>query len=166
MLLKIYLISILLFLVSCSNLEFVYEDNIGLSNPIYKKTSLALSGLEVQSFYAQNLKYFGQYEEELYKLMVNINEEKTKRSVKSNQALSKLDYKLIFNYRLINNGKNCIVFTKELITRFTFEPRSDGYNFGSDQSLINLYNQAGESNLQRFISSLSDVGLEHCINEN
>ena len=166
MFLKYYLISILLFLVSCSNLEFVYEDNIKLSNPIYKKTSFALSGLEVQSFYAQNLKYFGEYEEELYKLMININEEKTKRSIKSNQAVSKLDYKLIFNYQLINNKKNCIVFTKELITRFTFEPRSDGYNFGSDQSLINLYNQAGESNLQQFINNLSDVDLGYCINEN
>ena len=166
MFLKYYLISILIFLVSCSNLEFVYEDNKKLSNPVYKKTSFALSGLEVQSFYAQNLKYFGEYEEELYKLMININEEKTKRSIKSNQAVSKLDYKLIFNYQLINNKKNCIVFTKELITRFTFEPRSDGYNFGSDQSLINLYNQAGESNLQQFINNLSDVDLEYCINEN
>ena len=166
MFLRFCVISILLFLVSCSNLEFIYNNDISVSNPIYKKTSFALSGVEIKSFYGQNLKYFGEYEEELYKLIININEEKTKRSVKSNQAVSKLDYKLIFNYELFNNKKNCIIFRRELITRFTFEPRSDGYNFGSDQSLIDLYNQAGESNLQRFISSLSDVDLEYCINEN
>ena len=80
MLLKIYLISILLFLVSCSNLEFVYKNDLNVNNPIYKKTSFALSGLEIQSFYGENLKYFGEYEEELYKLVINIDEEKTKRS--------------------------------------------------------------------------------------
>ena len=81
MLLKIYLISILLFLVSCSNLEFVYKDDLNVNNPIYKKTSFALSGLEIQSFYGENLRYFGEYEEELYKLVIDIDEEKTKRIV-------------------------------------------------------------------------------------
>ena len=78
MFLKTYLISILLFLVSCSNIEFVYKNNLNLNNPIYKKTSFALSGLEIQSFYAQNLRYFGKYEEELYKLIIDIDEEKKK----------------------------------------------------------------------------------------
>tara|TARA_X000000950_G_scaffold176943_1_gene214790 strand:+ start:612 stop:1112 length:501 start_codon:yes stop_codon:yes gene_type:complete len=163
---KIYLISILLFLTSCSNLEFVYKNDLNLNNPIYKKTSFALSGLEIQSFYAQNLRYFGEYDQELYKLVIDIGEEKTKRSVKSNQAISKLDYKLTFKYQLLNNNKNCIVYNKQIISRFTFEPRSAGYNFGSDQSLINLYNQAGRNNLQQFIDSLSGIDLETCINEN
>ena len=165
MFLRTYLISILLFLVSCSNIEFVYKNNLNLNNPIYKKTSFALSGLEIQSFYAQNLRYFGEYEEELYKLIIDIDEEKKKRSVKSNQAVSKLDYKLIFKYQLLNNKKNCIVYRKQLISRFTFEPRSAGYNFGSDQSLIDLYNKASGNNLQLFINSLSGVDLESCINE-
>ena len=163
---KIYLISILLFLTSCSNLEFVYKNDLNLNNPIYKKTSFALSGLEIQSFYAQNLRYFGEYDQELYKLVIDIGEEKTKRSVKSNQAVSKLDHKLLFKYQLLNNKKNCVVYSKQLISRFTFEPRSAGYNFGSDQSLINLYNQAGRNNLQQFIDSLSGIDLETCINEN
>ncbi len=165
MFLKIFLISILLFLVSCSNLEFVYKNDLDLNNPLYKKTSFVISGLEIQSFYSQNLRYFGEYEEELYKLIIKIEEEKTKRSVKSNQAISKLDYKIIFNYQLLNNNKNCVVYSRQLISRFTFEPRSAGYNFGSDQSLINLYNRAGGNNLQQFIDNLSDVNLESCINE-
>ena len=165
MFLKIFLISILLFLVSCSNLEFVYKNDLDLNNPLYKKTSFVISGLEIQSFYSQNLRYFGEYEEELYKLIIKIEEEKTKKSVKSNQAISKLDYKIIFNYQLLNNNKNCVVYSRQLISRFTFEPRSAGYNFGSDQSLINLYNRAGGNNLQQFIDNLSDVNLESCINE-
>ena len=165
MFLKIFLISILLFLVSCSNLEFVYKNDLDLNNPLYKKTSFVISGLEIQSFYSQNLRYFGEYEEELYKLIIKIEEEKTKKSVKSNQAISKLDYKIIFNYQLLNNNKNCVVYSRQLISRFTFEPRSAGYNFGSDQSLINLYNRAGGNNLQQFINNLSDVNLESCINE-
>ena len=162
---KIFLFSILLFLISCSNLEFVYKNDLNLNNPIYKKTSFALSGLEIQSFYGLNLRYFGEYEEELYKLIIDIDEEKKKRSVKSNQAVSKLDYKLIFKYQLLNNKKNCIVYRRQLISRFTFEPRSAGYNFGSDQSLIDLYNKASGNNLQQFINSLSGVDLESCINE-
>ena len=165
MFLKIYLIFVLLFLVSCNNLEFVYKNDLNLNNPIYKKTSFALSGVEIQSFYGQNLRYFGEFEEELYKLIIIINEEKKKRSVKSNQAISKLDYKLIFKYQLLNNKKKCTVYSRQLISRFSFEPRSAGYNFGSDQSLIDLYNQAGRNNLQQFTNSLSGVDLESCINE-
>ena len=165
MFLRFNLIFILLFLSSCSNLEFVYKNDKSFSNPLYKKTSLDLSGLEIQSFYSQNLKYFGEYDEELYKLIINIDEEKIKRSVQSNQAVSKLDYKLMFKYQLLNNKRNCVVLNKKLITRFTFEPRSGGYNFGSDQSLVSLYNQAGEDNLQQFINSLINVNLESCINE-
>ena len=162
---KICLISFLLFVISCSGLEFVYNDDINLTNPLYKKTAIVLSGVEIKSFYGQNLKYFGKYEEKLYTLLIKIDEEKTKRSVKSNQAVSKLNYKLLFKYQLLNNEKSCVVYSKLLISRFTFEPRSEGYNFGSDQSLIDLYNQAGRNNLQQFINSVSGIDLESCINE-
>lgn len=160
-----YVISLCLFLVSCNNLDFVYKNNDDLKNPIYKKTTLYLSGVNIPSFYGQALKYLGEDEEMLYQLKITTDEEKIKRSVESNQAISKLDYKIIFKYELLDTKMGCFVFEKEIISRFTFEPKSSGQNFGSDQALNGLYETAGKNNLQQFIGYVSNDNLKFCINE-
>jgi len=163
--LKICSLLFFLVLLSCNNLDFVYKDNINLTNPVYKKTSINLSGINIPSFYGLALRYLGQDKEKIYRLTIDINEEKIKRSVESNQAVSKLDYNLTFAYELVNIEKNCLVFEKDIPSSFTFEPRSSGYNFGSDQSLKDLYETAGKYNLQQFIGYISNTNLTNCVNE-
>ncbi len=163
--LKICSLLFFLVLLSCNNLDFVYKDNINLTNPVYKKTSINLSGINIPSFYGLALRYLGKDKEKLYRLTIEINEEKIKRSVESNQAVSKLDYNLTFAYELVNIEKNCLVFEKDIPSSFTFEPRSSGYNFGSDQSLKDLYETAGKNNLQQFIGYISNTSLTNCVNE-
>ena len=162
---KVYLFSFFLLIASCSNLEFVYEDDINLTNPLYKKTSFVMSGLDMPSLYGNGLRYLGEAEEIFYKLQINIKEEKTKRSVQANQAVSKLDYKLIFDYELFNIKKNCVIFNKEIVSRFSFEPRSSGYNFSSDQSLKKLYQQSGKNNLLQLINYVTSIDINVCEDE-
>ena len=45
---KFFLIIIsLFFIISCSELEFVYKDEIDIFNPLYKKTDVNISGLDL-----------------------------------------------------------------------------------------------------------------------
>ena len=163
--LKINLIILLFFLTACNNLDFLYKNDIKIKNPLYQKTAFILSGVNIPSFYSQALKYLVSVEIKEYELTVSINEEKIKRAVQSNQAISKLDHKLTFEYVLLNVEKKCVVFKREIASRFTFEPRSSGYNFGSDESLNDLYKTAVEINLQQFIDKVLNEDLTVCINE-
>ena len=43
---KLFGIFVFLFLISCSNIEFVYEDDNGLINPLYEKTHVKTSGID------------------------------------------------------------------------------------------------------------------------
>ena len=164
--LKICSLLFFLVLLSCNNLDFVYKDNINLTNPVYKKTSINLSGINIPSFYGLALRYLGKDKEKLYRLTIEINEEKIKRSVESNQAVSKLDYNLTFAYELVNIEKNCLVFEKDIPSSFTFEPRSSGYNFGSDQSLEKMYELAIKESLEKLIKFISAIDVFVCDNEN
>ena len=67
--------------------------------------------------------------------MINVEQEKTKTSVETNQAVSKLRYELKFIYTLVLNKEKCVTFSKDLLTYFSIIPKSSGYNYGTDSSL-------------------------------
>ena len=96
---------------------------------------------------------------------IDISEKKTKRSVKDNQAISKLDYELTFQYSLFYNLKMCETYNKIIVSRFSFVPKSSGYNFGSDRSLERSYELAAKENLRDFINSASSTNIKECTNE-
>ena len=162
---SVYLL-IIFFLLSCGQIEFIYENKSNLKNPIYQKTQVFFTGKDIASLYKYSSIYFVGDGDDLYELNININEEKTRRSVQTNQAIEKLDYKLTFDYNLFNKNIDCIVYKKTIESRFTFEPKSSGYNFGSDQSLKKLYDSSVNNNFQNFINDLVNIDLESCSNEN
>ena len=150
----IFLLS-LFFIASCSAIEFTYTDKKNLTNPIYNKTVVSLSGKEIPFVQRYISTYIGNGSDEIYNLGININEEKIKRSIQSNQAVSKLDYNLEFFYSLRDLSKNCIVYEKSIFTNFAYVPKSDGYNFGSDESLDQMYKLASKENIEEFVRSIS-----------
>ena len=147
---KIFNLLITLFLVaSCSNLDFIYDENTKIDNPIYNKTKVTLSGKELTSMYIVIPEIFGASEEINYELFINIDETKTRRSVQNNQAVAKMDYKLSFVYKLYNIKETCYILKKEIVSKFTYVPKSSGYNFGSDKSLDNKYRLSVKKKLGR-----------------
>ena len=163
---KTYLFVLILTLCSCSRLEFVYQDNKKYSNLLYNKTTYEFSGKEVPSLYRVTSKYFGNSKNPENKLNIIVNEKTIKRSVQSNQAVSKLDYELEFNFSLENLKKRCLVFENKVISKFSYEPKASGYNFGSDKSLENMYEPAIEESLGSFLNFVMDLDLSDCKNEN
>ena len=158
----IIFISINFFLFSCGDLDFIHKEDANLSNPIYNKTIVKFTGLDIPVIYGYSTRYFGNNNLSYYELTIDIQENKTKRAVQTNQAVSKLDYKIVFNYNLKDITKKCDVYSQKTISRFSYEPKSSGYNFGSDQSLRKLYELSSKDNLQQFISHLRGMDLSNC----
>ena len=156
-----YIIVFFLF-TSCSGVEFVYKENTNLGNPIYNKTEIILSGLDLDFTNSYLPLLFGNNKKNDFMLMIDIKEKKTKRAVETNQATSNLRYDLRFYYTLKLVKENCITFKKEILSSFSVIPRSAGYNFGTDASLDKKYELAITDNLNQFISYLSNVDVNNC----
>ena len=159
------ILSFLFFILSCQNINFVYNDNYNLTNPLYNKSSIKLTGKEIAAVNKYASRYFGNKQKNDYAININITEKKTKRSVKDNQAVSKLDYELIFEYSLFDNSKMCITYQKKIASRFSFVPKSSRYNFGSDRSLERSYELAAKENLRDFISAVASTNVKECLSE-
>ena len=159
---KLFFIFLFFFIVSCSGVEFVYNNEKNLINPLYQKTKVITSGTDLTFMNSYLPMYFGESDEYTYNLQINIDEEKTKRSVETNQAASNLRYELRFYYTLTSIKNNCITFEKEIISYFSIIPKSSGYNYGADTSLEKKYELAVSDNLNQFISILSDINLDNC----
>ena len=151
------------FLTSCSNIEFIYKDKANLVNPLYQKTKISTSGLDLNFINSYLPMFFGENKEDDFNLIIDIKESKTKRSVKTNQATSNLRYEIKIHYTLISNNKDCVTYEKEISSSFSIIPKSSGYNYGTDTSLEKKYEIAITENLNRYISMLSDVNIDDCL---
>ena len=159
---RLVLIFFFIFNFSCSQLEFVYSDkNEGL-NPLYNKTNVTTSGLDLIKMKSYTKMMFGDDKEQEFNLYISVFEKKTKRSIETNQATSTLRYELRFDYKLVLNKDGCVVFNQELLSYFSIIPKSSGYNYGTDISLEKKYELAMSENLNRFVSLISDINLYNC----
>jgi len=148
---------------SCSNVDFIYNDDKNLINPLYEKTVVSISGEELVFINSYVPMIFGKVKEESYKLLIYIEEKKTKLSVETNQATSNLRHELRFKYNLHIIKKDCVAFEKTVVSNFTIIPKSAGYNFGTDASLEKKYELAITSNLNQFLSYISGDNINDCI---
>ena len=162
----ILLILMLCFLFACSNIEFSYiEDE--LNNQLYNKTNIIITGDEIPFLNTIVLSKFGISQNEFLDLEINVSEKKTKMVIKTNQVSTRIDYEIVINYILSNQSKKCTILTKKQYSRFSFIPKSEGYNFGSDKFLDNLYIRNIENNIDQFLDSLDkQIEKRKCINEN
>ena len=160
---KIISFVLFFFIASCNNLDFVYNENTNLINPLYNKTNIILSGVDLVFMKSYVPMFFGNNQNNKYNLLINIKEKKTKKSIETNQAASNLRYELRFFYTLILNNSNCKVYEKEILSYFSIIPKSAGYNYGTDASIEKKYELVITDNLNQFVSFLSGVDINSCL---
>ena len=159
---KLFFITMFIFVISCGGVDFVYKEDKNLINPLYEKTEVRTSGLDLIFMNSYLPMFFGNKKEDVFSLSIKIEQKKIKRSVETNQATSKLRYELKFIYTLILNKKNCVTFDKELVSYFSIIPKSSGYNYGTDSSLEKKYQLAITENLNRYVSIITGRDLNNC----
>ena len=152
---KKYIICVsLFFVVSCSNIEFVLKDYQQNGNQLKNKTILIIDKNTEERFVNRLYSYFGNNQKYEYILKTNFLERKENRIVKNNQVAEKIEYTLKVDYSLFYKTNECEIFKKTVITKFSFTPKSAGYNFGSDKSFDKLYEGSVDQNINNFINSL------------
>ena len=144
---------LLLFIFSCNNIEFVLKDN-SQTNQLKNRTLLLMDKNLEKRFVKGLYSNFGNNEKFEYILKTTFIEKKENRIVKNNQVAEKIEYSLEVNYDLFYKTSECKIYNKTIISKFSFTPKSDGYNFGSDRSFDNLYNSSVDQNINSFIDSL------------
>ena len=159
---NLFFISIFIFIISCNDIDFVYKEDKNLINPLYEKTEVKTSGFNINFMKSYLPMFFGENKAGRFNLSINIEQNKTKSSVKENQAASKLRYEIKLIYTLFLIEKNCVTFNKELISYFSIIPKSSGYNFGTDISLEKKYELAITENLSQFISIIAETDINSC----
>lgn len=147
---------------SCNQIDFIYKENINITNPLYEKTEVDISGVDLIFLNSYTPMLFGKNKSNVFKLLINIEEKKIKRAVETNQAASNLRYELRFKYTLISNKEDCVLYNKEILSYFSIIPKSAGYNYGTDASLEKKYELVITENLNQFISFASGINLNNC----
>ncbi len=150
---KYIIYSLLLFVVSCNNIDFVLKDSSQI-NILKNKTALLTDKNLEERFVGRLYYYFGNSEKYEYILKTKFLERKENRIVKDNQVAEKIEYTLEVDYDLFYKTNECKIFNKKIITKFSFTPKSDGYNFGSNTSFDKLYINSINQNINNFIDAV------------
>jgi len=153
MIIKYTAFALLLFIFSCSNIEFVLKDS-NLKNPLKNNTVLLVDKNSEERFMRGLYSNFGNNEKYEYILKTTFLEKKENRIVKNNQVAEKIEYTLEVNYDLFYKTIECKIYNKKIISKFSFTPKSTGYNFGSDRSFDKLYDSSVDQNINNFIDDL------------
>ena len=143
----------LLFIFSCTNIEFLLKEN-SQTNPLKDKTLLLMDKNLEKRFVKGLYSSFGNNEKYEYILKTTFIEKKENRIVKNNQVAEKIEYTLQATYDLFYKTSECKIYNKTIISKFSFTPKSSGYNFGSDKSFDRLYNSSVDQNINNFIDAL------------
>lgn len=146
-------LSVAIFLFSCSNIELILKEK-NPKNILENNVELIFGEVSEDIFLKKMFEVFGNSQNADYILVTSFSERKENVLVKQNQVAEKISYILIVNYELYYKNRNCNVYNKRVTSKFSFVPKSFGYNFGADRSLEKLYNRAIISNIEIFSNSM------------
>ena len=152
---KLILLLLLIGLTSCGNIELLLLDNDSI-NKLKGNTSVILSWQNEEKFVQEIISFFGNNKKGKYILFASFSEEKENRLVKKNQVAEKIDYKLTVDYEIFYKNTSCKIFNKKIISKFSFVPKSFGYNFGTDRSFEKLYLSSVKNNILEFVNLIPE----------
>ena len=98
---------LLFFLVlSCSNIEFVLEDD-NLPKQLKDQVTIIFNENQEEIFTRELFLVFGNNNNGNFILITSFSEKKENRIVKKNQVAEKIDYELSVNYELFYKNREC-----------------------------------------------------------
>ena len=161
------LILIFIFLLSCSNLEFVYEKD--KANPLYNTTSYSLSGDQNDIASLELNRILGSVFDEMYRLNIKITETITSEVVSVDSTTQKYNVSHEFIYvlkKIDNPNQKCVLINKKMTTTDNYDSKSAGYNFGTDISKSKTIESNIKNNIKGFVGSIfSFTDFKTCKNE-
>ncbi len=158
---KYIIFFVLFFLLSCGDISFVLDED-SKTNQYKDNVFVVFTGKPEERFQREVFLFFGNNKDGDYILTTSFFEKKENRLVKKNQVAEKIDYTITINYEVFNKQLACKTYENKVITKFSFVPKSFGYNFGTGRSLDKLYKNSIRKNINNFLSA-PNVSVNACM---
>ena len=141
-------------IISCSTLEFVYNNSD--NNQVNEKTLLSISGDNKDIINGYLLSKIGKTAgNPAYALSIVSSSSIEAMVIEIDATASKFMIKHDLKYTLNNISKNCITFEKNISTKNLYDAKSAGYSFGTDLAEKELSTKNLHSNIDQFLNELS-----------
>ena len=144
-------------LYSCSNFDFVYNNNDTGSKLLVAEIYVSGSGNNIIKKILSN-KFLSNEGEENYKLSVNSKMETKSVVIENDQTASTVEIKYILEYVVFDYKKDCVVIKENISSLSTYNSRAESYNFGSDLSKEQVNQEVIRDNINKFVYQIITRG--------
>ena len=152
-----FILFFVFFLCSCSNFDFVYDNNKTSSKLSIDEIFVSGSGDDIIKKILSS-KFLTDGGGADYKLSVNSKMETKSVVIENDQTASTVEIKYILEYILFNYKKDCVVIKESISSLSTFNSRAESYNFGSDLSKEQVNQEVIRDNINKFSYQINSKG--------
>ena len=144
-------------LYSCSNFDFVYNNNVTSSELSVAEILVSGSGNGVIKKILSN-RFLSTESAEDYKLSVSSKMDTKSVVIENDQTASTVEIKYTLEYILFDYKKDCVVIKESISTLSTYNSRAESYNFGSDLSKEQVNQEVIRDNINKFEYQINTKG--------
>ena len=144
-------------LYSCSNFDFVYNNNDTSSELSIDEIFVSGSGNDIIKKILSN-RFLSDEGTENYKLSVNSKMETKSVVIENDQTASTVEIKYTLEYILFDYKKDCVVVKEKISSLSTYNSRAESYNFGSDLSKEQVNQEVIRDNINKFAYQINTQG--------
>ena len=144
-------------LYSCSNFDFVYNNNVTSSELSVAEILVSGSGNGVIKKILSN-RFLSSEGVKDYKLSVSSKMDTKSVVIENDQTASTVEIKYTLEYILFDYKKDCVVIKESISTLSTYNSRAESYNFGSDLSKEQVNQEVIRDNINKFVYQINTKG--------
>jgi len=152
-----FVLIFIFFLCSCSNFDFVYNNNDASSKLNIAEIFVSGSGNDIIKKVLSN-RFLSDENSTDYKLSVSSKMETKSVVIENDQTASTVEIKYILEYVLFNYKKDCVVIKESISSLSTYNSRAESYNFGSDLSKEQVNQEVIKDNINKFEYQINTKG--------
>ena len=144
-------------LYSCSNFDFVYNNNDTSSELSVAEILVSGSGNDIIKKNLSN-RFFSAEGAKDYKLSVSSKMDTKGVVIENDQTASTVEIKYTLEYILFDYKKDCVVIKESISSLSTYNSRAESYNFGSDLSKEQVNQEVIRDNINKFSYQINTRG--------
>ena len=144
-------------LYSCSNFDFVYNNNDTSSELLIDEILVSGSGNDIIKKILSN-RFLSNEGTGDYKLSVNSKMKTKSVVIENDQTASTVEIKYTLEYILFDYKKDCVVIKENINSLSTYNSRAESYNFGSDLSKEQVNQEIIRDNINKFAYQINTKG--------
>ena len=149
-----FVLFFIFFLYSCSNFDFVYNNNDTSSELSVAEILVSGSSNDIIKKILSN-RFLSSEDVKDYKLSVSSKMDTKSVVIENDQTASTVEIKYTLEYILFDYKKDCVVIKETISSLSTYNSRAESYNFGSDLSKEQVNQEVIRDNINKFANQIN-----------